>query len=469
MTILDQISECIGAANVLIGKDTAKWRTDWTGAYTADPIAVLRPGSTQEVSQIITLADASRTPVVPVSGNTGLTGATSGTGMLMLSLERMNKIRRIDTAGRTAVVDAGVVLASLHAAADENDLIFPLTFGAKGSALIGGALSTNAGGSNVLRYGNARDLCLGVEVVMADGRVMDLMSALHKDNSGLNLKHLMIGAEGTLGIITGAVLRLFPKPLAYATAMVAVPSLEDALGLLHQLQDATGGAVEAFEYMPAAYITQHMRLKPGSRAPFDELHEINIMVEVGATAARDATPGPDGKTPIGAHLETILGQMLENGAVLNAVVAQNDAQRAEMWKRRDDAGEITFQEGPFVNSDVAVPLDKVAAFLAEATRRVAAIDPNARELVVAHLGDGNIHHTAYITRNDPDIKEAIITAIEDIAQEMRGSFSAEHGVGISKLGTMSRRKDPVALDAMRAIKAALDPNNILNPGKMIPG
>lgn len=467
MEILNQLRDILGPSHVLTGKDTARWRTDWTGAYTADPIAVLRPGSTQEVSQIMALAYATDTAVVPVSGNTGLTGATSGSGMLMLSLERMNKITKIDTKGRTATVQSGVILSDLHTAAEQHDLIFPLTYGAKGTALIGGALSTNAGGSNVVRYGNTRDLCLGLEVVMADGQVMDLMSALHKDNSGLNLKHLMIGAEGTLGIITGAVLRMFPKPLAYATAMVAVPSFDQALALLHQLQDATGGAVEAFEYMPAAYIKRHMRLK-GMRGPFDDLHEVNIMVEVGATAQKDAAPGPDGRTPISLHLESILSEMFEKGALEDAVVAQNEAQRAQMWQRRDDAGEITFQEGPFVNSDVAVPLDQVATFLTKATARVTEIDPDAHELVVAHLGDGNIHHTAYISRNDPTVHEAIITAVEDIAQELGGSFSAEHGVGVSKLGTMQRRKDPVALDTMRAIKKALDPKGILNPGKMIP-
>ena len=467
MKILDELREILGANHVLTGDDAARWRHDWTGAYEADPIAVLRPGSTQDVSQIMALAHRTNTPVVPVSGNTGLTGATSGRGMLMISLERMNEIARIDTRGRTATVQSGVILANLHSAAAEHDLIFPLTFGAKGSAMIGGVLSTNAGGSNVLRYGNTRELCLGMEVVLADGQIMDLMSALHKDNSGLNLKHLMIGAEGTLGVITGAVLRLFPRPLAYATAMVAVPSLDAALTLLHRLQDGTGGAVEAFEYMPRAYIERHMRLK-GMRAPFDASYEVNIMVEVGATAPRDATPGDDGRTPVAAHLEATLAAMFEDGDILDAVVAQNEAQRAEMWQRRDDAGEITFQEGPFVNSDVAVPLDQVGTFLTRATEALAKIDPHAHELVVAHLGDGNIHHTAYITRNDPDVREAIITAVEDIAQDLRGSFSAEHGVGISKLGTMRRRKDPAALEAMRAIKQALDPKGLLNPGKVIP-
>ena len=466
MTILDDLRKLLGEAHVLTGSDTDKWRVDWTGAYTADPIAIVRPANTQEVSAILKIAHATQTPVVAVSGNTGLTGATSGEGMIYLSLERLNTISEIDANSRTATVGAGVVLSTLHQAADDHDLIFPLSFGAKGSAMIGGVLSTNAGGSNVVRYGNTRDLCLGIEVVMADGRIVNLMSALHKDNSGFNLRHLMIGAEGTLGVITAAVMRLFPKPRAYATAMVAVPELEQALGLLHKLQDATGGAVEAFEYMPRPYIDLHKRMKD-SREPFDDVYDTNILVEVGATARDEAAPGPEGQPLVVSKLETILAEMFEAGDVLDAVVAQNEAQRTEMWKRREEAGEILFLEPPFVNCDVALPLDKVAEFEKRITPKLHAIDPEGYEINVAHLGDGNVHYTAFTKRNDPDTREAITEAVEDVVQELGGSFSAEHGVGISKLGTMARRKDPAALDVMRAIKRALDPKNILNPGKVI--
>jgi len=218
----EPLEQIVGAANVLTGEDTAKWRVDWMKTYAADPIAVVKPANTEEVSKIMALAHETGTPVVPVGGNTGLTGATSGTGMIMISLERMNNILEVDPSGRTITVEAGVILSKMHDASDEHDLIFPLTFGAKGTAMIGGNLATNAGGSNVVRYGNTRDLCMGMEVVLADGRVMDLMTSLHKDNSGFNLRHLMIGAEGTLGIITKAVMKLFPKPRAYATATLAV-------------------------------------------------------------------------------------------------------------------------------------------------------------------------------------------------------------------------------------------------------
>ncbi|MDP5085110.1 MAG: FAD-binding oxidoreductase [Yoonia sp.] len=468
MSVLDQIAAAIGADRILTGKDAAPYGTDWTGAYTSTPLAVLRPANTAEVSAILKIANATGTPVVPASGRTGLTGATLAQDALMLSVERLNTISEINVAGRTATVGAGVILSHLHDAAAAHDLIFPLTLGARGSAMIGGLLSTNAGGSNVVRYGSTRGLCLGLEVVMADGRIMNLMSALHKDNSGLDLRNLVIGAEGTLGIITAAVLKLRPKPRAYATAMVAVATLDDALKLLYQLQAETGEGVEAFEYMPRSYIEKHRALFPDAPAPFETDYDINIMIEVAATMARDALPNADGSLPVVSTLENILGQMLEAGTVLDAVIAQNETQRRAIWKRREDAGEVAFFGGIFVNTDVALPLDKIATFERLLTPRIKAIDPDASEVIVAHLGDGNIHHTSYVSRNDPAVMHALVEAVEDVVQELGGSFSAEHGIGVSKLDTMKRRKDPVALDAMRAIKAALDPNGILNPGKVIP-
>lgn len=469
MDILDQLRGSIGAQYVLTQPhDTAKWAHDWAGKFHYTPHAVLRPANTAEVAAILKIAHANDTALVPVSGNTGLNGGASAEGALMLSLDRLNQITKIDTVGRTATLGAGVVLTSIHDAAAAHDLIFPLTFGARGSAMIGGVLSTNAGGSNVLRYGNTRDLVMGIEVVMADGQIMNLMSALHKDNSGLNLKHLMIGAEGTLGIITAAVVKLLPKPAAYATAMVAMPDLSAALALLHAMQQATGGAVEAFEFMPRNYIEGHLALHPEAREPFDTPHDVNILIEVGATAPRDTMPAPDGSIPITTLLMQTLGDMMEEGLVLDAVVAQNEGQRTAMWARREAAAEIAFGKKPFIDTDVAVPLPEVQTFLTAMTKRLADIDPNAGELVVAHLGDGNIHYTAYPSRTDADLDEQIKQAVEDEVLKLNGSFSAEHGVGISKLGSMKRCKDPIALATMKAIKQALDPKNILNPGKMYP-
>lgn len=468
MTLIADLQAAIGPANVLTGDDTAKWQSDWMGVYALDPLAVVRPANTAQVSAVMKIAHASGTPVTPVSGNTGIVGGTQAKGAIMLSLDRMNAIRDIRPDSRIAVVEAGVILSSLHEATAAHDLIFPLTFGARGSAMIGGVLSTNAGGSNVLRYGNTRDLCLGIEVVLADGRVMDLMSELHKDNSGYNLRHLMIGAEGTLGVITAAVMKLRPKPRAYATAMLAVPSIDDALTLLNTMQDITGGAVEAFEYMPRTYIQGHMDRIAGAREPFDAPHDVNILIEVAATAPRDATPADDGRIPVVALLEDTLGAMLENGTLLDAVIAQNDSQRSEMWARREAAAEISHGVKPFVDTDIALPLDKIATFFDLITPRISALDPDAAQLSVAHLGDGNIHFSMYPKSTDPALHDALMEAVEDVVQSLRGSFSAEHGIGTSKLTSMARRKDAVALDAMRAIKAALDPNGILNPGKVLP-
>ncbi len=466
--MINQLRSLLGEKYVLTGTDTAQWSRDWIGGYAWQPLAVVRPANTHEVSQIVKLANANATPVVPVSGNTGLAGGTSAQNAIMISLDRMDQIREIRPEARVAIVEAGVILAKLHDATDALDLIFPLTFGARGSAMIGGCLSTNAGGSNVLRYGNTRDLCLGLEVVLPNGEIMDIMSELHKDNSGYNLKHLMIGAEGTLGIITAAVLKLSPKPGAYATAMVAVSSLNAALVLLNRLQNATGGAVEAFEYMPHNYITEHLAISPTARTPFGQTYDVNILVEIGATSPRDCTLDDNGQTPISANLETTLAEFFEDGMVLDAVVAQNEAQRIEMWERREAAAEISISKKPIVGNDIAVPLDKVATFLAHIGARLPDIDTGAESISVAHLGDGNIHYTVRPSSLDPSVHDQIMEAVEEVALALGGSFSAEHGIGLSKKPSMARRKNPVSLQVMRAIKAALDPNNIMNPGKVIP-
>ncbi|MEM6594885.1 MAG: FAD-binding oxidoreductase [Pseudomonadota bacterium] len=466
--LIDKARAIVGASHVLTGADAAPFGRDWTGKYISSPAAVIRPANTQEVSELVKACAAARTPIVPVSGNTGLAGGTFADGAIMISLARMNAIREIRSEARTATIEAGAILSNIHDACDAHDLVFPLTFGARGSAMIGGALSTNAGGSNVVRYGNTRELCLGLEVVLPDGRIMDLMSQLRKDNTGYNLRQLMIGAEGTLGLITAAVLKLSPKPRAYATAMVACPSLSDALRLLNALQEATGGAVEAFEYMPQAYIARHRAHFPQARAPFEDAYDVNILVEVGATAPRDATPEENGEMPIVGYLERVLGEMLERGEVLDAVVAKSEGQRREMWERREQAAEITLTTPNLVDTDVSVPLDQVATFLELMTPAIAALDREAQELAIAHLGDGNLHYTVYPSRDDAALRDAMRKTVDEVVAGLGGSFSAEHGIGLTKLPSMQRNKDAVALDIMRAIKTAIDPLNIMNPGKVVP-
>jgi FAD/FMN-containing dehydrogenase len=468
MEIVEALRAELGAAQVLTGADAARYGRDWMGGYVTQPLAVVRPASRDEVAAVLRLASAARVPVVPVSGNTGLVGGTAAEGALMLSLERMNRIREIRSTARTAIVEAGVILSALHDAAEAQGLHFPLWFGARGSAMIGGALSTNAGGSNVLRYGSTRGLVLGLEVVLADGRVLDLMSELHKDNSGYDLRDLFIGAEGTLGVITAAVVKLVPRPAAWATATVACDSLDQALVLLNRLQEATGGMVEAFEYMPRGYMTRLGEVRPDLGQPFAQIQDVTILVELGATAPRDCAPGPDGAVPVVTLLETTLGEMFEKGLLVDAVVAQSETQRRMMWARREAAAEVARSYPIIVDTDVAVPLDRVAEFLRNADARLQGLDPGAQALVVAHLGDGNLHYTALPSRNDPALKDAIREAVEDVVLNLQGSFSAEHGVGLSKLGSMARRKDKVALEVMRSLKAAFDPLGILNPGKVLP-
>ncbi|MEP3347448.1 MAG: FAD-binding oxidoreductase [Litoreibacter sp.] len=468
MTLLNKLREIVGDSHVLIDADTAKYDHDWSGKYKATPIAVIRPASTQEVSDIVKACAATKTAIVPVSGNTSLAGGTYAKDAVMISMERMNDIREVRPDARIAIVGAGVVLSSIHDAADAHDLVFPLTFGAKGSAMIGGALSTNAGGSNVVRYGSTRGLCLGLEVVLPDGQIMDLMSELHKDNSGYHLKDLMIGAEGTLGLITAAVVKLVPKPRAYATAMVAVPALPDALTLLNDLQAATGGLVEAFEYMDALYISDHLTMFPNARAPFEERHDINIMVEVGATAPNLTDLQSDGTVPLVTLLEDTLAQMMEDGRVKDAVVAQNDAQRSEMWERREAAGEVMLLRQPMINNDICVPVDKVARFFELIDAMLADLDNGALHTSVSHLGDGNIHLLVSPTKDDPSHIDMITEAVEDVVLSLGGSFSAEHGIGLTKIPSMTRRKNKVALAVMRSVKAAIDPDNIMNPGKVLP-
>lgn len=467
-TLISDLRALLGPAHVLTGPDAERYRTEWTTHYPSNPDVVVRPANTAEVAGVMRLAAQHGQPVIPVSGLTGLTGGAMTQGGVMLSVERLNRIREIRPSSRIAVVEAGVVLQSLHDAAERQGLYFPLWFGARGSAMIGGVLSTNAGGSNVLRYGSTRALCLGLEVVLPDGRVLDLMSELHKNNSGYDLRQLFIGAEGTLGVITAAVMRLVPRPRAYATATIAARSLPDALTLLNRLQEASGGQVEAFEYMPASYMRRLSEARPDIRLPFDRRYDTNILVEIGATAPRDATPGDDGQTPVAALLESTLAEMIEDGAVLDAEIAQNEAQRLAMWQRRELAAEITVARQPTIDTDIALPLDRVPEFFDHIHARLPALDAGAETLSVCHLGDGNVHFTVYPSRDDAALHDAVVEAVEDVVQDLRGSFSAEHGVGVMKLGTMARRKDPVALDVMRAVKAALDPEGRMNPGKVIP-
>lgn len=475
--IVALLSAVVGAEYCLSGRDAReKYDYDITRRYLGKSLCVLRPANTAEVSAILKIANTHQVPVVPQSGNTGLAGGASISAdedTIILSSDRMNRILDINPLSRVAKVEAGVILANLHAAVAQHGLTFPLLFGARGSCMIGGNLSTNAGGSNVVRYGNTRALCLGLEVVMPDGEVVNLMSELHKDNTGYDLKDLFIGAEGTLGVITAAVLKLVPTPKAYATAMVSMSSIDAALTLLHKIQAVSGNAVEAFEYMPRNYFRRLALLDPNAPMPFAEPAEIGILIEVAAASESDANPLEDGSIPVQNTLLDTLSALMEAGEVLDATLATSEAQRKEMWRQRELAFEVAHSAGYVVTNDITVPLDKVASFLDRARTGLMKLAPKAELIEVAHLGDGNVHYTLCIDPDDKNppatsLRIAIYEMVEDVLADLGGSFSAEHGIGVTKLGSMARRKNPAALSVMRSIKAALDPNNIMNPGKVLP-
>ena len=468
MSLIEELKSILGDQHVLTGIDKKRYSSDWLGQYSFEPLCVVRPSTTQQVSEVVRLASRLGVSIVPVGGNTGLNGGTHSDKSISISMERMNNIHEIRSSSKIALVEAGVILTTLHQAVNENDLMFPLTFGARGSATIGGVLSTNAGGSNVLKYGNTRDLVLGVEMVLPNGDIMNLMSELHKDNSGYCLRDLVIGAEGTLGIITQAVLKLFPKPKAHATAMVAVKSLDHALALLNELQEGTGGAVAAYEYMPKRYIQGYMELSSSSRKPFQKDYDHLVMIELETTVELFSRSTDDGQVLLSGELERILNKNLVDGSILDAHIAQNEEQRLIMWERREAAAEISLLKKPLINNDIAVPLEKISEFLTIMESKLPELDPEADVLIVSHLGDGNVHYTVWPSLDDEKHKDKIMEAIENVVLLLGGSFSAEHGIGISKLSSMERRKDSVALKVMRQIKDAIDPKGIMNPGKVLP-
>ena len=406
MDLITELSSLV-PGQVLTGNDAARYGRDWMGKHVCQPAAVVRPGSPADVARLLSWTYANGVPVVPVGGNTGLTGATHAPDQVMLSLERLNRIRQIRPEARVAVVEAGVVLDTLHQAADTHALVFPLFFGARGSAMLGGALSTNAGGSNVLRYGSTRALTLGLEVVLPDGRLMDLMVDLHKDNSGYDLEDLFIGAEGTLGVITAAVVKLHPKPAAYATALVAMNSLDPALRLLNRLQQVSGNAVEAFEFMPRDYMQGLATARPDLVPPLGNAHPVTILVEIGATAPDAATPGDDGTVPVVAMLAEVLAELAAEGRISDAAIAASDSQRLKMWALREAAAEVAHGVPNAVANDICLPLDRVSAFLDRADAALRRIDAGASSLVVGHLGDGNLHYTVGASTPDPDLADNI--------------------------------------------------------------
>ncbi|MGJ4951363.1 FAD-binding oxidoreductase [Bradyrhizobium sp. HKCCYLS20291] len=461
--LIAQFTAIVGERQALTAEaDVAPYVTEERNLFHGRSPLVLRPGSTAEVAAICKLASAHRIALVPQGGNTGLVGGqTPHNGEVVVSLKRMDKIRDVDTASNTMIAEAGVVLQVAQQKAAEVDRLFPLSLGAEGSCTIGGNLSTNAGGTAALAYGVAREMALGVEVVLADGRVLNALSKLKKDNTGYDLRNLFIGAEGTLGIITAASLKLFPKPRAIETAFVGLKSPEDALKLLAIAQAEAAGNLTSFELIAHIALDFSIRNAAGNRAPLAGQHPWFVLMEL--SSSRD-----DAR----ATLETILEQGLEDGIVDDAAIADSLAQRMAFWKLREDISAAQKPEGGSIKHDISVPVAAVPAFIAEANAAVVKLMPGARPVPFGHLGDGNIHYNVSqpIGANTADFLarwHEVNAVVFEIVLRMGGSISAEHGIGVLKRDELPDVKDPTAIALMRAIKAQFDPLGIMNPGKVL--
>jgi FAD/FMN-containing dehydrogenase len=439
---------------------------EWRDRYRGKAALVLKPGETEEVSAILEHANATRTAIVPQGGNTGLVGGQIPfeTGHeVVVSLERLNRVRGIDLASNTMTVEAGLVLALAQQVAASAGRLFPLSLASEGSCQIGGVLATNAGGTAVLAYGSARDLALGLEVVLADGRVWNGLKSLRKDNSGYDLKDLFIGSEGTLGIITAAVLRLFPKPAEILTCMAAMSALESAPAFFARVLERAGPMLTAFEIMPRIGVDFVLRHGSGVRDPFPSPYPWYVLFELTSPFEGDG---------LRRLAETLLNEGIETGEIDNAVIASSLTQAAELWRLRELMSEVQKEEGGSIKHDVAVPVARVPELVARANQLVELMIPGARPVPFGHLGDGNIHYNVSQPLGmDRSIFlsswETLNAAVHEIVLDLGGSISAEHGIGRLKRDLLPHAKQPLELELMRKIKSAFDPNGILNPGKLL--
>ena len=438
---------------------------DWTGLFRGQSPLLLKPARTEDVAAIVTICRENGLSIVPQGGNTSLVGGSvpSGHGTeIIVNLARMNKIRAVDTLNDTITVEAGCFLAAIQAEAEKAGRFFPLRLASEGSCQIGGNLATNAGGSNVLRYGNMRDLVLGLEVVLANGRIWNGLRGLRKDNMGYDLKQLFIGSEGTLGIITGAVLKLSPQPASLATAICAVPSVQAAIDLLTLCKQRTGGEVTAFELMPGTGLELVLKHFPACRLALTHLHEWQVLVEFSSSANADGQQ---------ARMETVLAEAFEAGLVTDAAVATSIGQSRSFWALREGLAEADMIEGATIQGDIAVPISSIADFLTTCSSAIAVSVPGARIIAFGHLGDGNIHFG--ILQPEGISAQVFLARAQDVhdiingfTQQFGGTVAAEHGLGIVKAGEVQKYRGDVEQDLMLAVKHALDPSGMMNPGKI---
>ncbi|WP_316013444.1 FAD-binding oxidoreductase [Roseobacter sp. HKCCA0434] len=458
--LIDRIAAA--TADTRIDAPAPNYLEEPRGKWRGQAEAVLRPGTVADVAAILAICNEERVPVIPYGGGTGLVGGQihEGPGAVILSLERMNRIRDIVPDDSTIVVEAGVTLLQVQEAAEKAGRLFPLSITSEGTARIGGVLGTNAGGSGVLRYGNARDLVLGIEAVLADGTVIRDLKRLRKDNTGYDLRHLLVGSEGTLGIITAASLRLLPRPAERGVAFLAVESPAAALDLLHRLQGELGEVVSAFELIHRQgldFLAEHFS---DLAHPLETRPDWMVLVEVG------------GQAGIAQALEDALATGFESGTITDAVLAQSDAQADALWTIRETIPEANRLTGSISSHDISVPLSRLPEFVERGREVVASVLPDARINCFGHVGDGNLHYNVFPApgRDRAEYESAPVQrAVHDLAHDLGGSVSAEHGVGRLKAPDLDRYSDAGRLRAQRAIKAALDPNGILNPGAVVSG
>jgi FAD/FMN-containing dehydrogenase len=465
--LVDRLTAVLGSAGVLTADaDTAPYLTDWRGNYTGKALCVVRPSTTDEVAAVVRLAKENKCPIVPQGGNTGMVGGgvpDARGNAIVLSTQRLNRIRALDPAGNTLTAEAGCVLANIQQAAEERDRLFPLSLAAEGSCTIGGNISTNAGGTQVVRYGNTREQVLGLEVVLPNGEIWHGLRGLRKDNTGYDLKHLFIGAEGTLGVITAAVLKLAPLPRTRITALIAVASPEATLQLFEQVRGAFGDRVEGFEYFSRICLEFVLRHIPGTREPFAEPQAWHVLIEL-ADTLNDA--------PLLEQLETVLAPLLESGLARDAVIASSASQAAELWRLREEIAEAQKREGKSIKHDISVPIARLPEFIGRADAALAQQFPGIRIVNFGHIGDGNLHYNCSMPAGEDNARifaraGEVNRVVYDLVSAVGGSISAEHGLGMLKRDENARRKSPVELEAMRAIKRALDPDNLMNPGKVL--
>lgn len=444
------------------------WLTDWRGRFHGRAPALLSPADTAEAAAILRIASEHRIPLVPQGGNTSMVGGATPPAdgsALILSLRRMNRIRSLSAENGVAVAEAGVILANLHDAANGIGMRFPLTLGGKGSATVGGLVSTNAGGTQVLRFGTMRALTLGIEAVLPDGTIFAGLDPLKKDNRGYDIRHLLIGAEGTLGVVTAASLRLVPAIVDRAVGWIGVESPHQALALLRRLEARAADALEGFEIVRADSLALVLKHVPGTRAPLAGEHPWHVLIEIDRSDSREEEPA--------ALLERLLGDALEAGLFRDAAIAASESQAEAFWKLRDSLSQAERAHGPAVQHDISVPVAGMPDFMIDAAAAVEARFPGVRATAFGHLGDGNVHFHVRAPAGAPadwatDAGKPVSAHVHDLVVAAGGSISAEHGIGQMKRDENARLADPARLTALRAIKAAFDPGNLMNPGKLVP-